>query len=88
MPAYAVDECTGSPKTIVLPDCTEIEVTTCFCDSGSSETGLVVCVEDTGNLADEGENGCEFDGDLAATCFIDGAQRRNGKSGNGHAGQQ
>ncbi len=83
-PAYShdVDECSDSPTTIVLPDCTEIKITTCYCQAHLDQDNLLIELTDLNSTAAPGTNDCALDGDLAATCVITGVQRRNARPSN------
>ena len=88
VPGYGATQCSDSPSIVVLPDCTTISITTCYCevaDDGSED--LTVTIIDLDNtVADEtlACDGfiCDLNGDLAAEVEIAGFQQRNNKGNN------
>ena len=89
VPAFAdPQECTDSPSVVILPDCTTIEITTCYCHvpSGGADN-LDVVISALGSVT-AGETAC--DGSLCATdkdtmssdVRVDDIRPRNNKNPN------
>jgi hypothetical protein len=87
LPSYAATECEDSPEVVVLPDCTTVEVTTCYCDVNPAGDTLEITVV-VGDTVDEGTpdldgEECVLDGNLAEDVTIDDVVPRQGmKNGN------
>lgn len=92
-PAYAASECTDSPSVAVLPDCTTVKLTTCYCEASDQETKQVTITDldeladvSSGTVTDCNGNLLAADGSdcgdlpgLASTVFIDNVERRRGQ---------
>ncbi len=102
VPGFGVGgmECDDSPQTIVLPDCSEITITTCYCEVSSGGESLAVTIIDENTDAAGGDTDCNGNAcvntgpNLADTVEIDDFQTRNdkennatpAKNGKGHTG--
>ena len=90
VPGFGVGgmECDDSPQTIVLPDCSEITITTCYCEVSSGGESLAVTIIDENTDAAGGDTDCNGNAcvntgpNLADTVEIDDFQTRNDKENN------
>lgn len=87
-PAYAVEECSDSPQVVVLPDCTTVQITTCYCEATSDDNLAISVVDLDNSVFDEtlevqptACNGlaCAPNGDLAAEAVISDVVPRRGQ---------
>ena len=82
-PAYAVEECSDSPKIVVLPDCTTVQITTCYCEATSADDLAITIVDLDNSVAADtiacNEVACVPNGDLAAETVISDVVRRRGQ---------
>lgn len=99
MPAFASDPCTYDPTAlIVFSDCSQITVSSCYCEVASGEDGLPVHILDDpgdaapGTPATDGSGDCVNTGpNIAATTYIFDIEERQGqftKGGNGTPGKK
>lgn len=93
VPGYAAGDCTDSPSVVILPDCTTVLLTTCYCEASDVETEEVTITDlntvadvSSGNVTDCAGNLLPDDGSAcaslpgqAADVFIDDVVQRRGQ---------